>query len=93
MTIITEVVIWRVNPVALRPLYLAGIGLALLLALAVVAACGIAAWVGLAMSLLVFIGWRRACLKRLGGFTGDTLGALVELGEAAVLLALLFVIH
>ena len=67
--------------------------LALLLALAVVAACGIAAWVGLAMSLLVFIGWRRACLKRLGGFIGDTLGALVELGEAAVLLALLFVIH
>ena len=66
---------------------------ALLLALAVVVACGVAASLGLAMSLLVFIAWRHACMKRLGGFTGDTLGALVELGEVAVLLALLFVIH
>ena len=32
--------------------------------------------------------WRRSMLRRLGGFTGDTAGALVELTEAAVLLAL-----
>lgn len=64
---------------------------ALLLALAVVVACGVAASLGLGMSLLVFIAWWHACLKRLGGFTGDTLGALVEICEVAVLLALLFI--
>jgi adenosylcobinamide-GDP ribazoletransferase len=32
--------------------------------------------------------WRRANLQRLGGFTGDTAGALVELTETAVLLVL-----
>lgn len=34
---------------------------------------------------LVFWCWRRACMKRLGGITGDTLGALVELTETIVL--------
>ncbi|WP_089976987.1 adenosylcobinamide-GDP ribazoletransferase [Luteibacter sp. UNCMF331Sha3.1] len=32
--------------------------------------------------------WRRAVMRRLGGFTGDTAGALIELVEAATLLAL-----
>lgn len=32
--------------------------------------------------------WRRACVARLGGFTGDTAGALVELVEATTLVAL-----
>lgn len=32
--------------------------------------------------------WRRSMRRRLGGFTGDTAGALVEMTEAAVLLAL-----
>ncbi|AAM42328.1 adenosylcobinamide-GDP ribazoletransferase [Xanthomonas campestris] len=43
-------------------------------------ACGIAA--------LVFALWRRACLQRLGGMTGDTCGALIELSETAVLAGL-----
>jgi len=48
-------------------------------------------WMGLlalATALLLFIWLRRALLRRLGGTTGDTAGALVELGECAVLLAL-----
>ena len=36
---------------------------------------------------VVFLAWRRACLRRLGGMTGDTCGALAELVEVAVLLA------
>lgn len=36
--------------------------------------------------------WRRSMLGRLGGFTGDTAGALVELTEAAVLLALVLLV-
>ena len=38
---------------------------------------------GLALAFL-----RRAFVARLGGTTGDTAGALLELGECAVLLAL-----
>jgi adenosylcobinamide-GDP ribazoletransferase len=48
-------------------------------------------WMGLlalATALLLFIWLRRALLRRLGGTTGDTAGALVELGECSVLLAL-----
>ncbi|UPG94142.1 adenosylcobinamide-GDP ribazoletransferase [Luteibacter aegosomatissinici] len=40
-------------------------------------------------ALLVGIFWRRACMKRINGFTGDTAGAMVELIEAATLIALL----
>lgn len=55
------------------------------------AACALAGWRGalaLATALLVFALWRRACLRRLQGMTGDTCGALTELTEAAVLAAL-----
>lgn len=41
--------------------------------------------------LLLFV-WRRSMLKRLGGFTGDTAGALVELTEATVLLTAVLLI-
>ncbi|BDU15589.1 adenosylcobinamide-GDP ribazoletransferase [Lysobacter auxotrophicus] len=53
-----------------------------------VAAC---AWAGargavaVAIAAIVFLLWRRACMRRLGGITGDTAGALVELVETAVL--------
>lgn len=53
--------------------------------------CAMAGWRGalvLMVAGLVFAGWRRACLRRLGGITGDTAGTLVELVEVAVLLAL-----
>lgn len=53
-----------------------------------VAGCGMARWRG-AWALLAAAGvfgcWRHACLRRLGGCTGDTAGALVEMIEAAVL--------
>ena len=62
---------------------------AVLLALAIV--CAVlrlpGAWAAGA-ALLVFLLWRRACIARLGGMTGDTAGALAELTETAVLVAL-----
>ncbi|MFT4248813.1 MAG: adenosylcobinamide-GDP ribazoletransferase, partial [Pseudomonas sp.] len=62
--------------------------------LAVLAAAGLAlaAETPGAVALLVaggvFALWRHACRKRLGGMTGDTCGALAELVEVAVLVAL-----
>jgi adenosylcobinamide-GDP ribazoletransferase len=40
-----------------------------------------------AAAALVWFAWRWACLRRLGGFTGDTAGALAEMVEVAVLVA------
>ena len=63
------------------PLVLAGHGLAMLLL----------GWSGVwavAASALVFWLLRRAFVARLGGTTGDTAGALLELAECAVLLSL-----
>jgi adenosylcobinamide-GDP ribazoletransferase len=40
------------------------------------------------VAILVFAFWRHACLSRLGGFTGDAAGALAEMTEVAVLVAL-----
>jgi len=39
-------------------------------------------------ALLVFVRWRRSLRQRLGGYTGDGAGALVELTETGMLLAL-----
>jgi adenosylcobinamide-GDP ribazoletransferase len=39
----------------------------------------------MALALAVFGLWRRACLNRIGGCTGDTAGALAEMVEVAVL--------
>jgi adenosylcobinamide-GDP ribazoletransferase len=53
--------------------------------------CALAKWRGalaLLVAVLVFGLWRHACQRRLGGFTGDTAGALAEMVEAAVLVAL-----
>ncbi len=36
--------------------------------------------------VLLFIGWRRSCMARIGGTTGDTAGALVEMAEGCLLL-------
>ena len=35
---------------------------------------------------LIFAGFRALCLKQIGGQTGDTVGALQQFGEIAVLL-------
>jgi len=42
----------------------------------------------LVAALAVFGLWRRACMRRLDGITGDTCGALAEMVEAAVLVTL-----
>ncbi|WP_212630277.1 adenosylcobinamide-GDP ribazoletransferase [Pseudomonas sp. KB-10] len=49
---------------------------------------GWGAFIALATALALFVWLRRALLRRLGGTTGDTAGALVELAECAALLAL-----
>jgi adenosylcobinamide-GDP ribazoletransferase len=78
----------------------AGLGAALVSAprlgswLGVVAGAGtclLAGWHGaiaLGVALLLFAAWRSACMRRIGGITGDTAGALAELTEAGVLVAL-----
>ena len=62
------------------------------LALALTVVCSLfAGWHGvraLVVAVLVFAWWRWACRHRLGGMTGDTCGALTELTEMAVLVAL-----
>ncbi len=59
--------------------------------LAVALACLLAGWSGLlalGVALLLFAVVRRALLRRIGGTTGDSAGALLELIECAVLVAL-----
>ena len=63
------------------PLLLAAHGLAMLL-------LGFSAVLALLAAALVFWLLRRAFVARLGGTTGDTAGALLELAECAVLVAL-----
>jgi adenosylcobinamide-GDP ribazoletransferase len=65
-----------------------GCALALIATLALVACAGRPGWLAAGVAAAVFWLWRRACLRRLGGMTGDTCGALVELVEVAVLVAL-----
>ncbi|WP_266160852.1 adenosylcobinamide-GDP ribazoletransferase [Dyella silvatica] len=60
----------------------------LLCAAVVCVAFGWRGGLALLCTLMVFIGWRHACRKRLGGMTGDTCGALTELVEVVVLIAL-----
>jgi adenosylcobinamide-GDP ribazoletransferase len=64
------------------PYWLAGHGL-LLLVLA-----GSSGLLAMLTALLLLAGLRHLMLQRLGGCTGDTAGALVELAEATVLLVL-----
>lgn len=58
------------------------------------AACLLAGWSGVlavAAALAVYLLLRRQLLRRLGGTTGDTAGALLELSECAVLVLLALV--
>ncbi|TWI14137.1 adenosylcobinamide-GDP ribazoletransferase [Aerolutibacter ruishenii] len=71
-----------------------GLCMTAVLATAVVPfAFGMAGALVLAVTALVFVLWRRACLQRLGGFTGDTAGALAELVEAAAMVAWVLAIN
>ena len=50
-------------------------------------ALGLSGLVAAAVLLaIVFFGFRALCLRQIGGQTGDTLGALQQVGEIAVLL-------
>ncbi|HEY0230337.1 MAG TPA: adenosylcobinamide-GDP ribazoletransferase [Dokdonella sp.] len=49
---------------------------------------GAAGLIAVVATVLVWLVWRQACLRRIGGFTGDTAGALAEMVEAAVLIAI-----
>jgi adenosylcobinamide-GDP ribazoletransferase len=42
----------------------------------------------LSFAAAIFYIWRKECIKRLGGVTGDCMGALVELQEVGLLLIL-----
>ena len=59
-----------------------------LTALATLLLCGLAGLMAIALSIALFMLLRRATLQRLGGFTGDIAGALCELTETVVLVAL-----
>jgi len=67
-----------------------GCGFALLLGAAACAGAGMRGAIAFALAAVVFVLWRRACMRRLGGITGDTTGALIELVEAAVLVGFAF---
>jgi adenosylcobinamide-GDP ribazoletransferase len=60
-------------------------------ALGCVLVVGWAGVVALLVAAAVFIGLRQMMLRRLGGCTGDTAGALLELLEMAVLVAVALV--
>ena len=62
--------------------------LALFLAAAGVLSAGKPGWLALAAALAAGLLLRWLMMRRLGGATGDTLGAAVELTEAAVLVTL-----
>ena len=63
---------------------------ALLCAIAAGLAFGLPGVFALGAAIIVFVLWRRACMRRLGGFTGDTAGALAEMVEVGVLVALAY---
>lgn len=61
-----------------------------------VAAILLAGWIGILLCTtagLIFWLSRRAMLRRLGGFSGDTAGALVEITETLLLLGVVVVVH
>ncbi|MGH8328114.1 MAG: adenosylcobinamide-GDP ribazoletransferase [Steroidobacteraceae bacterium] len=65
----------------------AGILIAVLTALGTLAACGIVGAVALGVAAVLYLLVRRGLIRRLGGFTGDGAGALIEVIEAACLIA------
>lgn len=66
----------------------AGILAAVLTALGTLAACRIAGALALGVAAIVYLPIRRGLIRRLGGFTGDGAGALIEVIEAACLIAI-----
>lgn len=66
----------------------AGILVAALSALGAVAACGMKGALALAAAAITYGVIRTGLVRRLGGFTGDGAGALIEVTEAACLVAI-----
>lgn len=66
----------------------AGILVAALSALGTLAACGTRGALALAAAVITYGAIRTGLVRRLGGFTGDGAGALIEMIEAACLVAL-----
>lgn len=66
----------------------AGCSVAALTGLGTLAACGIPGTVALAAAASSYLLIRRGLVRRLGGFTGDGAGALIEVIEAACLIAI-----
>jgi adenosylcobinamide-GDP ribazoletransferase len=60
----------------------------LIVTIVFVSAWGVAGIMSVLGAGLFFLYWRRVLIKRLGGTTGDTAGALVELTETLLLLTL-----
>lgn len=66
-----------------------GCRIALACSVALCLCFGKAGVIALATTFVTSWLWRRACIQRLGGFTGDTAGALVELVEVVSLVVLI----
>jgi len=73
---------------ALRGASATGCRASFFIAVAVAACFGARGAIAIGVGLVVGACWRRACVVRLGGFTGDTAGAMVEMVEVATVLAL-----
>jgi adenosylcobinamide-GDP ribazoletransferase len=67
---------------------LAGTRVLAVSALACVLIAGLSGVLAVVLAALVFVWLRQVMLRRLGGTTGDTAGALLELLEVAVLVGL-----
>jgi adenosylcobinamide-GDP ribazoletransferase len=65
----------------------AGVLIAALTALGTLAACGVVGAAALGASALAYVVVRMGLVRRLGGFTGDGAGALIEVIETACLIA------
>ncbi|MHC1479125.1 adenosylcobinamide-GDP ribazoletransferase [Frateuria aurantia] len=61
---------------------------AVLLSMLAAFACGPDGWCAVAAAVVVYALWRHAGQRRLGGYTGDTAGALAEMVELAVLVVI-----
>ncbi len=65
----------------------------IVLVVALIAAASFRAWVAVALVVAVTFLFGRFCLRRIGGITGDTLGANLEISECAALVVFLWTAH
>jgi adenosylcobinamide-GDP ribazoletransferase len=58
-----------------------------------IAAASLRAWMAVGVIIAVTFLFGRFCRRRIGGITGDTLGANLQIGECAALLVFLWTAH